>query len=182
MRISTITIVGLLLFSKGPAHSQGVLVSPGNVVQIDIPSLPYSGPSPQPDYVDEVKPVFTNDLLDPGEVFSLAFYETGNTNSPVSSFTVTNGSSLSTPSFSLRQFAPPLPHPDLPAFAVVSMLAGSINLYSLSVTEELFGGGVYSGTFIVPEPSTATFFVLGLVLAVALFQSASRRKRLIHTS
>jgi hypothetical protein len=154
-------IITALCLAQGAAYSQGVMVSPGNDYRIDFTSLQYIGLSPQPD-VPLVRLTFTNNILDPGEQISIRVYDALDTSVPTSSFTFANQFPASVASWGWEQFGPTFPHPDHPGYADVSMVAGSVSLYSLTIKEMFFGGAVYGDTFVVPEPSSAFLLCLGV--------------------
>jgi len=182
MNTSKLILGGLLISMELGVNAQGVLISPGNDYTINIPSLDYIGPDPQPGYFPQVTVIFTNNWLDPGENIRVSFYEQSNPGTPVSSFTTLGTPTPSSISgISWRQFAPPLPNPDLPSFATISMLSGSLDLYSLSVTEILFSGGVYSDTFVVPEPYPSSILLAALSMMMIIRKKSRSRAHLLRT-
>jgi formylglycine-generating enzyme required for sulfatase activity len=150
---SVIRIGLLLLLLASSAYSQGVSISPGHDYTLNILGLDYIGPSPEPGYVPEVKIVFTNDILVYGEQLVVNLYENSNPSSPVSNYNLSPNAGQSIQSFTVVQFNPPLPYPNEPAFVRFSILSGSVDLYSFSITEETYPGQVYSDTFVVMPPS-----------------------------
>jgi len=122
-------ITVLYLFSgTAEAFSQGVLITAGQDYAIDIPFLNYSGPGSIPGFSPGIKIVFTNDLFDAGESFSVEFFKTSYPNTPLSSFTAFALDSSPRSLFEVIQVNEPLPLSSLPAFVKVSTINGSIEL------------------------------------------------------
>ena len=83
-----------LILGGGTLYGQGVLLTAGQDYFIDIPSLHYVGINPfppLPNYDTRVTLNFSNNLLDPTDLFTLTFYETWDPVHSVSVFNLTHG-------------------------------------------------------------------------------------------
>jgi len=164
------TAIIALFATEVVVSAQGVLIGPGGHFDFEVTSLTYVGPS-DPQDIGALLLNFHNDLLDPGETISLIVSRTPitDTTAPGISFTQLP-SQPSSSGFAWMQSDPFWPN--LPGFLRVQMQNGSIELSSISI-EQMVNGGIYSGTFEVPEPSTGALATLGLVL-FGMFASLKR--------
>lgn len=156
------------------AFGQGVGVGPGGSYSFEFSSLNFIRSANAADG-GLVSVNFVTNGLGPGESLLLELFPNTLTDTPLA-FTFDGAAGGSLPDGSLGGVAifwspgAPAEWPDLQGVVRVTMVSGTIQLSGFAVTQ-VAGGGYYSQTFPVPEPTTA-----GLVLVGAGLLMARRRK------
>ena len=152
------------------AFGQGMGISSGGSFTFEFSSLAFIRPATAADG-GQVSVNFIANGLGPGERLLLELFPNTLTDTPLA-FTFDGVAGGSFPDGSLGGVAifwspgTAAEWPDLQGVMRVTMNSGSIQLSSFAVTQ-VAGGGYYSQTFPVPEPTTSALLAMGLGLLLA---------------